>query len=34
MVALHDGLRRGPSLAEALCAARGGDVSFIAIGAG
>jgi hypothetical protein len=34
MVALHDGLRRGLSLAEALCAARGDDVSFIAIGAG
>lgn len=34
MVALHDGLRRGLSLAQALCAARGDDVSFIAIGAG
>ncbi|MEU7857208.1 CHAT domain-containing tetratricopeptide repeat protein [Nonomuraea sp. NPDC049141] len=34
MVALHDGLRRGLSLAEALRAARGDDVSFIAIGAG
>ncbi|HEX4818462.1 MAG TPA: CHAT domain-containing protein [Nonomuraea sp.] len=34
MVGLHDGLRRGLSLAEALCQARGDDVSFIAIGAG
>ncbi|MEV1177943.1 CHAT domain-containing protein, partial [Nonomuraea sp. NPDC049784] len=34
MVGLHDGLRRGLGLAEALCQARGDDVSFIAIGAG
>ncbi|QFY08988.1 CHAT domain-containing protein [Nonomuraea phyllanthi] len=34
MVGLHDGLRRGLGLAEALCRARGDDVSFIAIGAG
>ncbi|MEU7835999.1 CHAT domain-containing protein [Nonomuraea sp. NPDC049129] len=34
MVALHDGLRRGLGLAEALSEARGDDVSFIAIGAG
>ncbi|MBF8189495.1 CHAT domain-containing protein [Nonomuraea sp. K274] len=34
MVRLHDGLRRGLTLAEALCEARGDDVSFIAIGAG
>ncbi|MGW4960913.1 CHAT domain-containing protein [Nonomuraea sp. NPDC004186] len=34
MLGLHDGLRRGLGLAEALCRARGDDVSFIAIGAG
>ncbi|NRQ37854.1 CHAT domain-containing protein [Nonomuraea sp. NN258] len=34
MVGLHDGLRRGLTLAEALSQARGDDVSFIAIGAG
>ncbi|MFI7640735.1 CHAT domain-containing protein [Nonomuraea sp. NPDC049400] len=34
MAGLHDGLRRGLGLAEALCRARGDDVSFIAIGAG
>ncbi|TMR91539.1 CHAT domain-containing protein [Nonomuraea basaltis] len=34
MAGLHDGLRRGLSLPEALCRARGDDVSFIAIGAG
>ncbi|MEU0572014.1 CHAT domain-containing protein, partial [Nonomuraea sp. NPDC005983] len=34
MVGLHAGLRRGLSLAEALCQARGDDVSFVAIGAG
>ncbi|MEU8246575.1 CHAT domain-containing tetratricopeptide repeat protein [Nonomuraea sp. NPDC048916] len=34
MVGLHDGLRRGLTLAEALAAARGDDVSFVAIGAG
>jgi CHAT domain-containing protein len=34
MVGLHDGLRRGLTLAESLAEARGDDVSFIAIGAG
>ncbi|WP_336215522.1 CHAT domain-containing protein [Nonomuraea sp. LPB2021202275-12-8] len=34
MVRLHAGLRRGLTLAEALCEARGDDVSFVAIGAG
>ncbi|MEV0590784.1 CHAT domain-containing protein [Nonomuraea cavernae] len=34
MVGLHDGLRRGLTLAGALAAARGDDVSFVAIGAG
>jgi len=34
MVRLHAGLSHGLTLAEALCQARGDDVSFIAIGAG